>query len=73
MRASNGFDRISTPEELHQVLAVLGEFARGAWTVPGEDRADAQATILWADTPLEESAEEESLAELFTNTSDLKN
>lgn len=73
MRASNGFDRMSTPEELHQVLAVLGGFARGAWTIPGEDPSDAQDTILWADTPAEDSADEESLAEVFMNRPELKN
>ena len=73
MRASNGFDRMSTPEELHQVLAVLGEFARGIWTVPGEDPSDAQATILWADTPAEDSADEELLGGIFLNRPELKN
>ena len=71
MRASNGFDRMSTPEELHQVLAVLGDFARGAWTVPEQDQAEAQATTLWADT--EDSADVESLVEFFINRPELKN
>lgn len=73
MRASNGFDRMSTPEELHQVLAVLGDFARGPWTVLGEDPSDAQATTLWADTPAEDSAGDESLAQFFVNRPELKN
>jgi hypothetical protein len=59
MRTSNGFDRVSTTEELNQVLAVLGEFARGAWMVPGEGQAGAD--------------EDESLAEFFINTPELKN
>ena len=73
MRASNGFDRMSTPEELHQVLTVLDEFARGACTTPGEDQADPQATTLWADTPEKDSADMESLAELIMNRPELKN
>ena len=73
MRASSGFDRMSTPEELHQVLAVLGEFARGAWAVPEDDQADPQPTTLWADTSVEDAAEEESLAEFFMNRPELKN
>jgi len=73
MRASNGFDRMSTPEELHQVLAVLSDFARGAWTVPGQDQTEAQATTLWADTPAEDSADAESLVEFFMNRPELKN
>jgi len=73
MRASNGFDRMSTPEELHQVLAVLGDFARGAWTVSEQDQAEAQATTLWADTPVEDSADVESLAEFLMNRPELKN
>ena len=73
MRASNVFDRMSTPEELHQVLAVLGESARGAWTVPGEGQSDARDTLLWADTSAEVSADEETLAEIFMNRPELKN
>jgi len=73
MRTSSGFDRMSTPEELHQVLAVLGEFARGAWAVSDDDPADAQSTTLWADTPVEDAADEESLAEFFMNRPELKN
>jgi hypothetical protein len=73
MRASNGFDRMSTPEELHQVLAVLGEFAPGAWTVSGEDQLDARAPTLWTDTAVEDSASEESLAEFFMIRPELKN
>ena len=73
MRASNGFDRMSTPEELHQVLAVLDEFAPRAWMLPGEDQASAQAATLWGDTPSEESADDESLAKLMGNQAELKN
>ena len=73
MRTSNGFDRVSTTEELNQVLAVLGEFARGAWMVPGEGQLDAQATVLWADAAAEDADGDESLAEFFMNGPELKN
>jgi len=73
MRPSNGFDRMSTPEELHQVLAVVGAFARGAWTVPGAGQQDADAVTLWADTPAEDADSDESLADFFMNTPELKN
>ena len=70
MKASDGFDRMSTREELHQVLAVLNGLAQGVWTVPGEDELDAQAITLSAD---DDSAEMESLAQFFMNRPELKN
>lgn len=70
MKASTGFDRMSTREELHQVLAVLNDLAQGIWTVPGEDEVDAQAIALSAD---DDSAEMESLAQFFMNRPELKN
>ena len=70
MKASNGFDRMSTREELHQVLAVLNDLAQGVWAVPGEDGVDAQAITLSAD---DDSAEMESLAQFFMNRPELKN
>jgi hypothetical protein len=72
MRTSNGFDRMSTQEELHQVLAVLDEFAQSAWTFPGTVQADSLATSLWADTLVEDSADVESL-NAFMNRPGLKN
>ena len=73
MKASDGFDRMSTREELHQVLAVLNGLAQGVWTVPGEDELDAQAITLSADPADDDSAEMESLAQFFMNRPELKN
>ena len=73
MRTSNGFDRMSTPEELHQVLAVLDEFARSSWTLPGQGYEDSRAATLWADTSEEGLADAESLAEFMMNRPELKN
>jgi hypothetical protein len=73
MRASDGFDRVSTEEELHQVLAVLNEFARNGWSLPGEDQAEPQETALWADTVLDEPAEAESLANLLAKKPETTN
>jgi hypothetical protein len=68
MRTPNGFDRISTPEELNQVLAVLGEFARSTWASLGEE-VDSTP---WLQTPIEDE-EAESLAEFVINKPELKN
>ena len=73
MRASDGFDRMSTPEELHQVLAVLDEFVRSAWGLPAEDPDDSQAATLWADTEVEDPADVESLSEFVVEKPELKN
>jgi hypothetical protein len=64
---------MSTPDELHQVLAVVGAFAQGAWTASVEDQLDEQAITLWADTPAENADNEESLAEFFMDRPELKN
>lgn len=69
MRTSNGFDRISTPEELHQVLAVLDEFARSAWASLGENRLDSTP---WIEAPMDDE-DAESLAELVINRPEMKN
>ena len=69
MRTSNGFDRISTPEELHQVLAVLDEFARSAWASIGESQMESTP---WIEAPMDD-ADAESLAEIVINRPDLKN
>jgi hypothetical protein len=73
MRKSRGFDRLSTEEELHQVLAVLHEFAPSGWMVPEDDSADPQATSLWADAVLDDSADAESLADLLAKKPELRN
>ena len=60
MRTTEGFDRLSTEEELHQVLAVLEELSRSA--------------ELWLDTATEDDAAgAESLAQLMTKRRELKN
>ena len=71
MRASNGFDRVSTPEELHQVLAILSESAPDAWESLAADEKDADAQS-WIELPLDE-ADAESLAELVMRKPELKN
>lgn len=69
MRTPNGFDRVSTPEELHQVLAVLDEFAQSTWADPDELRIDSTS---WLQMPIEDE-EAESLAEFLINRAELKN
>jgi hypothetical protein len=69
MRISNGFDRISTPEELHQVMAVLGEFAQSAWPSLADNELDSTP---WMDAPMDD-AEAASLAELVINSPEFKN
>ena len=71
MRISSGFDRLSTEEELHQVLAVLDGFAGGGWMLPEEGSADTQA--IWTDSVLDDSTDAESLAELMAKRPALKN
>ena len=71
MKASNGFDRMSTREELHQVLAVLNDLAQGIWAIPGEDAVDA--ITLSTDSVNDDSAAMESLAQFFMNRPELKN
>jgi hypothetical protein len=73
MRTPEGFDRMSTEEELNQVLAVLHEFARNGWVLPAEDSAHPQATTLCSDSILDDSAEAGSLAELMEIRPELKN
>jgi hypothetical protein len=72
MRTSNGFDRLATEEELHQVFDVLGELERSGWMLPGEN-STLETDSLWADTILDESADAESLAELLEKRPQLKN
>lgn len=73
MRTPNGFDRMSTEEELNQVLAVLHEFAREGWVLAAEDSAGPQENALSCDTILDDSAEAGSLAELMERRPELKN
>lgn len=72
MRISNGFDRISTEEELHQVLDILGELGRSGWSLPGESSAP-QNNALWADAFLDDPTDAESLAEILAQKPELKN
>jgi hypothetical protein len=73
MKTFNGFDRMSTREELHQVLAVLNNLASGGWAVSDDDEIDAQVPTLYADPAEEDSAEIQSLTEFFMNRPELKN
>jgi hypothetical protein len=72
MKTPTGFDRISTPEELHQVLAVLNDLALGTWGMPGNG-GDAKAWILCADPTQDDLIETESLAEFFMDRPEFKN
>jgi hypothetical protein len=72
MKMSNRFDRVSTEEELHQVLDVLGDLERGGWTLPGNDSA-TPTSGLWADVLFGGSPSDESLAALIVNKPELKN
>ena len=73
MRRLNGFDRLATEEELHQVLAVLQEFSRNGWVASEEDPADSQQ--LWANTELadDDSLDAECLSQLAARKPELKN
>ena len=70
MSISNGFDRISTPEELHQVMAVLDEFGRNTW--PSLADAEPDSTLPRIEAPMDD-ADAASLAELVINSPELKN
>jgi hypothetical protein len=76
MRMSSGFDRIATPEELNQVLAVLDELARNAW-IPAESQMQetGSPTTLWADmgSASDEGDEDQCLAEFISDKNILKN
>jgi hypothetical protein len=72
MRTSNEFDRISTPEELHQVLAVLSDLAP-AWTFSADLQFDAQVAALDQDVCVEDSADEISVVESFLDKPYFKN
>lgn len=69
MRISSGFDRMSTEEELHQVLDILGELERTGWMLP-RDTGTSQTSCLWADVLADDA---ESLAELIEKKPELKN
>lgn len=73
MRTSSGFDRMSTEEELHQVLNVLGELGLNGWMIPEESLETPQARDLWADVLFDDSADDESLAELVKKGPNFKN
>jgi len=76
LRISNGFDRIATPEELNQVIAVLDELAQNAW-IPVESQMQdtSSPATLWADieNSSDEADEDECLAEFISERSSLKN
>jgi len=71
MRRLNGFDRLSTEEELHQVLAVLQEFSRNGWVTSEEGSAES----LWADAALgdDDSVDAACLTQLAAQKPELKN
>jgi hypothetical protein len=64
----NEFDRLSTHEELHQVLALLDEFVTGAATEPPSETEERKALRdavmdLWQDTAADEhGSDQESSA-----------
>ncbi len=78
MRVSSGFDRIATPEELNQVLAVLDELARNAW-LPDESQmqetSSSSPATLWADMEQasDDNEEDECIAEFISDKNILKN
>jgi len=78
MRISSGFDRIASPEELNQVLAVLDELARNAW-IPEEaqlqETSSSSPATLWADIEDtgDDSDEDQCLAEFISDKNLLKN
>ena len=73
MRTPSGFDRLSTEEELSQVLAVLQDFSRSGWMSSEDDSIDLQATADSSDTVLDDSPEADCLAEMMARKPTLKN
>jgi hypothetical protein len=72
MRTSNEFDRISTPEELHQVLAVLSDLAP-AWTFSPDLQFDAQVGAVDEDVCVDDPADEISVVESLLDKPYFKN
>jgi hypothetical protein len=72
MRTFNGYDRLSTEEELHQVLAVLSALEQSGWMLTAEE-----SEALAADDPcsiaVEDPHDVESLAVLTAKKPELKN
>ena len=64
---------MSTEEELHQVLNVLGDLERNGWMTPVEASETPQAGDFWADAALDDSADAECLAELLEKKTKFKN
>ena len=72
MRAFNGFDRMSTEEELSEVFDILTEVERNGWLLDSEP-STFQAGSLWADSTSGECTDPEALAELLEQRPELKN
>ena len=72
MRAFTGFDRVSTEEELSEVLDILTELERSGWLLD-EDTSRPQPSDLWSDSTRSECADPESLAALLSKKPELKN
>jgi hypothetical protein len=64
MRTPNGLDRLSTEEELSQVLSVLQDLVYSGWVVPGEDSVN---------TIVSDSLEADCLTEMMQRKPPLKN
>ena len=73
IRTPSGFGRLSTEEELSQVLAVLQDFSRSGWMSSEDDSIDLQATTDSSDTVLDNSPEADCLAEIMERKPTLKN
>jgi hypothetical protein len=72
MRTSSEYDRLSTQEELHQVLDILGDLDRVDWLL-SEVSPSRQANDEWADALVGNSDDAALLAEAIKKTSELKN
>jgi hypothetical protein len=72
MRTSGGYDRLSTQEELHQVLDMLGDLDRTGWVILGEG-CDRFGDDVWADSLDSDATDADSLAATIEEKSQLKN
>ena len=64
---------MSTEEELHQVLNVLGESRGRDWMIPLEASETPQASDLWTDGLLDDSVDADVLAKLAEKRPKFKN
>jgi hypothetical protein len=72
MNTSNGYDRLATQEELHQVLEILGDLERIERMFQG-DSPGLQTDTVWADAFAGDSNDATFLPEPIEKVPELKN